>query len=102
MEKSHVCYAFFSSVMAIIQRLPYCALILWFKLAFGEPDPLWMVKSSFLDSKPDTQELSIIHIDTFVRAAHLRSIFGGGFVQEKTKSSYFRNSILSASLVASS
>jgi len=35
---------------------------------------MWMVKPSFLDD--NTRYLSVVHIDTIVRAAHLIPIFG--------------------------
>ena len=54
-----------------------CALIHWFDYVVDEPDELtgmWMVKPSFLND--NTCYLSIVHIDTIVRAAHLILIFG--------------------------
>jgi hypothetical protein len=63
-----------------------CTLVHWFKLVSDKPDPgngMWMVKPSFLNSELDTRELSIIHIDTIVHAAHLLPIFGNEFVPEK-------------------
>ncbi|KAG1862088.1 hypothetical protein DFJ58DRAFT_715350 [Suillus subalutaceus] len=63
-----------------------CALVHWFKLVSDKPDPgngMWMVKPSFLDLELDTQELSIIHIDVIIHAAHLLPIFGEEFVPQK-------------------
>ena len=54
-----------------------CALVHWFDYVADEPDELtgmWMVKPSFLDD--NTRYLSVVHIDTIVRAAHLIPIFG--------------------------
>ena len=53
-----------------------CALIHWFDYVADEPDELtgmWMVKPSFLNR---TRYLSVIHIDSIIRAAHLIPIFG--------------------------
>ncbi|KAG2037270.1 hypothetical protein BDR03DRAFT_824808, partial [Suillus americanus] len=63
-----------------------CALVHWFKLVSNEPNPgngMWVVKPSFLDLELNTQELSIIHIDTIVRATHLLPIFSEGCVPQK-------------------
>ncbi|KAG2037780.1 hypothetical protein BDR03DRAFT_933822 [Suillus americanus] len=63
-----------------------CALVHWFKLVSDEPDPgngMWMVKPSFLDLELNTWELSIIHVDMIVCAAHLLPSFGEEFVPEK-------------------
>ena len=54
-----------------------CTLVHWFDYVADEPDELtgmWMVKPSFLDVH--TRYLSVVHIDTIVRAAHLIPIFG--------------------------
>ncbi|KAG1889687.1 uncharacterized protein F5891DRAFT_1131772 [Suillus fuscotomentosus] len=87
MEVAHVLcfFSFHHGYGHDLKTFP-CALVHWFKLVFDEPDPgngMWMVKPSFLDSELDTRELSIIHIDTIVRAAHLLPIFGNEFVPEK-------------------
>jgi len=52
-----------------------CALIHWFKCINNEPDTdtgLWMVRPSF--HKDGSRELSIIHLDTIIRALHLLPI----------------------------
>ena len=58
-----------------------CALVHWFNYAADEPDELtgmWMVKLSFLGD--NTRYLSVVHIDSIVRTAHLIPIFGQEFV----------------------
>ncbi|KAG1844842.1 hypothetical protein DFJ58DRAFT_747584 [Suillus subalutaceus] len=54
-----------------------CALVQWFHRIGEERDELtgmWMVAPSFNDD--GSRELSIIHIDSIIRGAHLLSIFG--------------------------
>ncbi|KAG2090578.1 hypothetical protein BD769DRAFT_1632037 [Suillus cothurnatus] len=56
-----------------------CALIHWFKCINNEPDTdtgLWM--------------LSVIHLDTIIRASHLLPIFGDGFIGDHVT---FHNSL---------
>lgn len=58
-----------------------CALIHWFKLINNKPDPdsgMWMVRPSFHED--GSQELSVIHLDTIIRASHLMPIFGAQFI----------------------
>jgi len=64
------------------ETLP-CALIHWFKLVENEPDfdtGMWMVQPSF--NHDNSRELSVIHVDTIIRAAHLLPIFGADFIPE--------------------
>ena len=64
-----------------------CALVHWFDYVEDEPDELtgmWMVKPSFLDD--NTRYLSVVHIDTIVRAAHLIPIFGQELVPSRVNS----------------
>ncbi|KAG1814299.1 uncharacterized protein BJ212DRAFT_1447590 [Suillus subaureus] len=85
MEVVHVLCFFSFHYGCDLETFP-CALVHWFKLVSDEPNPgngMWMVKPSFLDLELNTQELSIIHVDTIVCAAHLLPIFGEEFVPEK-------------------
>jgi hypothetical protein len=61
-----------------------CALIHWFELIANEPNPdtgMWMVRPS-LHAKSRSRELSIVHVDTIVRACHLLPIFDADFAPE--------------------
>ncbi|KAG2084606.1 uncharacterized protein F5147DRAFT_748792 [Suillus discolor] len=61
-----------------------CALIHWFKLFANEPNPdtgMWMVRPSF-HAESRSRELSIVHVDTIVRACHLLPIFDTHFTPE--------------------
>lgn len=54
-----------------------CALVHWFDHIVDEPDELtgmWMVSPSFLEDGPCN--LSVIHVDSIICAAHLLPIFG--------------------------
>lgn len=54
-----------------------CALVTWFSVIGDEPDPdvgMWMVDPD-LDAEGD-REMSIIHLDTILRAAHLIPVYG--------------------------
>ncbi|KAI5986658.1 hypothetical protein EDD15DRAFT_2174768, partial [Pisolithus albus] len=54
-----------------------CALIHWFDRIADEPDELtgmWMVRPSFMGN--GSKNLSVIHLDSIVRSAHLLPIFG--------------------------
>ena len=56
-----------------------CALVHWFEKVANEPDELtgmWVVKKEFLDDDPDFPHLSVIHVDSILRAAHLMPCFG--------------------------
>ena len=69
-----------------------CALVHWFNYAADEPDELtgmWMVKPSFLDN--NTHYISVVHIDSIVRAAHLIPIFGQEFVSLQVNSHNLRH-----------
>lgn len=68
-----------------------CALIHWFKLIGNKPDPdtgMWMVQPSFHED--GSRELSVIHLDTIIRASHLLPIFGNDFIEDDIK---FHNSL---------
>ncbi|KAG2143115.1 hypothetical protein BD769DRAFT_1625697 [Suillus cothurnatus] len=60
-----------------------CTLVHWFKLIANEPNPdtgMWMVKPSFHADL--SRELSIIHVDTIIRACHLLPIFDSDFAPD--------------------
>jgi len=64
---------FFSFV--IKGELHRCALIHWFSIFGDQPDPdngMWVVTPDYFGSAPS---LSVIHIDSIFRAAHLLPIF---------------------------
>ncbi|KAI5982905.1 hypothetical protein EDD15DRAFT_2391024 [Pisolithus albus] len=68
--------SFFSFVYTNGYSYP-CALIHWFDRIADEPDELtgmWMVKPSFIED--GTKHLSVIHVDSIIRNAHLLPIFG--------------------------
>jgi len=75
MDMGHVLCFF---LLPCMNSLSYpCALIHWFDYIANEPDELtgmWMVKPSFLDNR--SRHLSVIHVDTIIRAVHLIPIFG--------------------------
>jgi hypothetical protein len=60
-----------------------CALIRWFSRLGDEPDPdtgMWMVKPDFkADQSP---AMSVIHLDTIVRASHLIGVYGDRFLPQ--------------------
>ncbi|KAH7919985.1 hypothetical protein BV22DRAFT_1107896 [Leucogyrophana mollusca] len=63
-----------------------CALVHWFKVIGTRPDRdtgMWMVHPSF--DKDGAREISIIHIDSIFRAAHLLPIFGNKSVPKDVK-----------------
>jgi hypothetical protein len=79
---------FFFSFCHSSETFP-CALIHWFKCINNKPDTgLWMVRPSF--HKDGSRELSIIHLDTIIRALHLLPIFGDGFIGDHVT---FHNSL---------
>ena len=52
-----------------------CALIHWFSTFGDQPDPdtgMWVVTPDYFDGAPN---VSVIHIDSIFRAAHLLPIF---------------------------
>lgn len=56
-------------------ELHQCALIHWFSIHGDQPDPdngMWTVTPDYFGS---ARNLSVIHIDTIFRAAHLLPIF---------------------------
>jgi hypothetical protein len=53
-----------------------CALVEWFKRVGGSADAdtgMWKVKPEFRGNERD---ISILHLDTFLRGAHLLPVFG--------------------------
>ena len=57
-----------------------CALVEWFKTLGRAPDPdtgMWMVRPEFSSRSRDT---SILHLDTFLRGAHLLPCFSEAFL----------------------
>ncbi|KAH7905240.1 hypothetical protein BJ138DRAFT_1138338 [Hygrophoropsis aurantiaca] len=63
-----------------------CALVHWFARISDEPDEntgMWKVQPQFNDDK--SAEISIIHIDTIFRAAHLIPVYGSKFVPKSIK-----------------
>lgn len=53
-----------------------CALVEWFKTVNRSPDPdtgMWKVKPEGPTGQRDT---SVLHLDTFLRGAHLLPVFG--------------------------
>jgi hypothetical protein len=58
-----------------------CALVHWFSRPGNSPDDntsMWEVEPDILDD--GTKFVSIIHLDTIVRAAHLLPVYGQEFV----------------------
>ncbi|KAG2135989.1 hypothetical protein DEU56DRAFT_871547 [Suillus clintonianus] len=68
-----------------------CAVVHWFKRIGSKPDEdmgMWMVRPSMNDDQ--SHEISIIHVDSIFRAAHLVPMFGDKFVPEHVN---FHNSL---------
>ncbi|PSR70653.1 hypothetical protein PHLCEN_2v13458 [Hermanssonia centrifuga] len=58
-----------------------CAFVEWFKLVGNERDPvtgMWMVEPD-LDSD-GIREVSVVHLDSLIRSAHLLAVFGDEFL----------------------
>ena len=77
MQGMHVArvFLFFNFVLESISYP--CALIHWFEKVDDMPDEdtgMWIVEPEFLDN--GDPHLSVIHIDSLVRAAHLIPVFG--------------------------
>ena len=56
-----------------------CALVHWFTTFGDAPDPdtgMWIVEPEY-DENTDLRSVSVIHLDSIVRAAHLLPIFDG-------------------------
>ena len=69
-------YCFFSFTHTNAQIFP-CALVHWFDRVEDEADGLtgmWMVSPSFLED--GSHNLSVVHVDSIIRAAHPLPIFG--------------------------
>jgi len=57
-------------------KLYPCALVHWYSIIGDDPDEdtgMWMVSPDMVEGSP---EVSIIHLDTIFRAAHLLPSFG--------------------------
>ena len=55
-----------------------CALIHEFCKSFNDPDPdsgMWVVEPDF--NRDGYRVMSVIHVDSIIRAAHLLPVFGG-------------------------
>ncbi|KAG2030712.1 hypothetical protein BDR03DRAFT_936581 [Suillus americanus] len=58
-----------------------CALVQWFKRVADSPDEItgmWVVEPELLEDGAHC--VSVIHLDSIFRAAHLIPVFGGDFV----------------------
>ncbi len=69
-----------------------CALVEWFSLVGDERDPvtgMWVVQPD-LDSD-GKREVSVIHLDTLVRSAHVLAVFGDRFLPTDFHFSYTLN-----------
>lgn len=58
-----------------------CALVQWFKCVADSPDEItgmWVVEPELLED--GARCVSVIHLDSIFRAAHLIPVFGGDFV----------------------
>ncbi|KAG2116938.1 hypothetical protein DEU56DRAFT_874133 [Suillus clintonianus] len=58
-----------------------CALVQWFKHVADSPDEItgmWVIEPELLED--GTRCVSVIHLDSIFRAAHLIPVFGGDFV----------------------
>ncbi|KAF5383865.1 hypothetical protein D9615_003635 [Tricholomella constricta] len=57
-----------------------CALVEWFKKVGRGPDPdlgMWKVRSDLVGGERET---SVLHLDTFLRGAHLLPVFGEAYL----------------------
>ncbi|KAF5379158.1 hypothetical protein D9615_006028 [Tricholomella constricta] len=57
-----------------------CALVEWFKKVGRGPDPdlgMWKVKTDLVGGE---REISVLHLDTFLRGAHLLPVFGEAYL----------------------
>ena len=69
-------HLFFS--FATEERVYPCALVHNFHLTFTDPDPdngLWVVEPTYDES--GSRHMSVVHVDSIVRAAHLLPVFQG-------------------------
>ncbi|KIY48260.1 hypothetical protein FISHEDRAFT_65800 [Fistulina hepatica ATCC 64428] len=58
-----------------------CALVQWFSATNDAPDPdtgMWTIKADIDDE--GERDVSVIHVDSILRAAHLLPIFGQDFL----------------------
>ncbi|KAF8871348.1 hypothetical protein BD779DRAFT_1454113 [Infundibulicybe gibba] len=65
-----------------------CALVEWFKLRGNSPDPttgMWRVVPEL---KHGERVVSVLHLDTFLRGAHLLPVFGDNFLPHNFHFSY--------------
>jgi hypothetical protein len=60
-----------------------CTLVHWFVPVNTEPDNvtgMWVVKPEYSGTSSGQQVVSVIHIDSVLRGAHLLPVFGPSFV----------------------
>lgn len=68
-----------------------CALVHWFSRERDEPDPdtgMWVVQAEFEGQDGDVEDkphLTIIHLNSIVRAAHLIPVYGPKFVDRSLR-----------------
>ncbi|KAF8808259.1 hypothetical protein BYT27DRAFT_7232691 [Phlegmacium glaucopus] len=66
-----------------------CALVSWFSTVGDSPCPdtgMWMVEPDF--DRTGNHAMSIIHIDSILRGAHLMGVYGSHFVPHNLKFNY--------------
>ncbi|KAF7971583.1 hypothetical protein HWV62_20746 [Athelia sp. TMB] len=64
-------------------KVYHCALVSWYSRLGNQPDEstrMWMLEADFHDEAETERHLSVISVDTMVRAAHLIPVFGDGFL----------------------
>ena len=62
-----------------------CALVHWFQSVSNTPDEdtgMWIVKPAYIRSRRSSPILSVIHLNTIVRAAHLIGVSLGATTPE--------------------
>lgn len=72
-----------------------CALVEWFRTMGNRPDPdtgLWKVKPDMTHGERD---MSVLHLDTFLRGAHLLPVFGSRPIPHNFHYSYTLDSFQS-------
>jgi hypothetical protein len=74
------------------QRVTYpCALVAWYSTIGDDVCPdtgMWMVEPDY--DRTGSLAMSVVHLDTILRAAHLMGIAGDGFIPKTVK---FHNSL---------
>ncbi len=66
-----------------------CALVEWFSVVGDEPDPvtgMWIVEPDL--NSDGTREVSVLHLDSLIRSAHLLAVFGDELVPTDFHFSY--------------